>query len=274
MDAALACIRRPSQEMKEFPMRFAAAVVLAVILPATILPSSALAAPPVVSNFEFDAEGWSIVDLNCTNYSAVATFPVDWFPVGGLPGGHIGAEDPSSNCYFFEAPAAYLGDRSAFVGRSLRFALRTTLSNYPQGAVLVLAGPSNLRLVHSFTPPTTEWLCYTVPLVNTSFRVGTASGPIASVAQFNSVMAAVAALRISAEHGSIVAETSFLDSVIFGAESCVADFNGDGIVDGADLGALLAAWGSESTVHDLDCDGVVDGADLGALLASWGACPR
>lgn len=52
---------------------------------------------------------------------------------------------------------------------------------------------------------------------------------------------------------------------------CPADFNGSGIVDGADLGALLAAWGTAK--HDLTGDGVVSGADLGDLLAQWGPCP-
>ncbi|MCA9284845.1 MAG: hypothetical protein KDA22_06515 [Phycisphaerales bacterium] len=45
------------------------------------------------------------------------------------------------------------------------------------------------------------------------------------------------------------------------------DLNGDGVVDGADLGVLLAGWGGGAT--DLDGDGTVDGADLGVLLAAW-----
>lgn len=48
-----------------------------------------------------------------------------------------------------------------------------------------------------------------------------------------------------------------------------ADFNGDGRVDGADLGVLLASWGQPG-VTDLDCSGATDGADLGTLLANWG----
>jgi hypothetical protein len=49
-----------------------------------------------------------------------------------------------------------------------------------------------------------------------------------------------------------------------------ADFNGDGLVNGADLGSLLAVWGScGGCPQDLDGDGVVGGADLGALLAVW-----
>lgn len=46
------------------------------------------------------------------------------------------------------------------------------------------------------------------------------------------------------------------------------DLNGDGTVDGADLGVLLANWG-QSGVGDLNVDGVVDGGDLGAILAAW-----
>jgi len=50
-----------------------------------------------------------------------------------------------------------------------------------------------------------------------------------------------------------------------------ADLNGDGLVDGADLGLMLAAWGTCTDCDaDLNADGLVDGADLGLLLADWG----
>lgn len=52
----------------------------------------------------------------------------------------------------------------------------------------------------------------------------------------------------------------------------VCDFNGDGFVNGADLGALLAAWGpAQGSVCDVNYDNSVDGADLGLLLSRWGA---
>ncbi|MCA9284659.1 MAG: VCBS repeat-containing protein [Phycisphaerales bacterium] len=47
-----------------------------------------------------------------------------------------------------------------------------------------------------------------------------------------------------------------------------ADLNGDGTVDGADLGILLGNWGGKG-IGDLDGNGMVDGADLGLLLAAW-----
>ena len=56
---------------------------------------------------------------------------------------------------------------------------------------------------------------------------------------------------------------------------CTGDLNGDGSVDGADLGVTLSQWGSScgSCSADLNDDGAVDGADLGVLLSAWGACP-
>jgi hypothetical protein len=47
------------------------------------------------------------------------------------------------------------------------------------------------------------------------------------------------------------------------------DLNGDGVVNGADLGLLLGAWGSAGP-GDLNGDGTVNGADLGLLLGAWG----
>lgn len=62
------------------------------------------------------------------------------------------------------------------------------------------------------------------------------------------------------------------DVVSITISPCPPDLNGDGDVNGADLGILLSAWGPSTSTADLNEDGVVDGADLGALLAAWGGC--
>lgn len=52
-----------------------------------------------------------------------------------------------------------------------------------------------------------------------------------------------------------------------------ADLNGDGLVDGTDLGILLGAWGTcgdcGDCPADLDGNCQVDGGDLAAMLAAW-----
>ncbi|HMN96483.1 MAG TPA: hypothetical protein PKC43_08845 [Phycisphaerales bacterium] len=50
----------------------------------------------------------------------------------------------------------------------------------------------------------------------------------------------------------------------------LGDLDGNGIVDGADLGLLLSAWGPcTGCAADLNDDGVVNGSDLGILLGAW-----
>jgi hypothetical protein len=59
-----------------------------------------------------------------------------------------------------------------------------------------------------------------------------------------------------------------------GQPDCPGDFNGDGMVDGADFGYILAAWGPcPGCPEDLNGDGEVNGADVGLVLSVWGACP-
>lgn len=59
-----------------------------------------------------------------------------------------------------------------------------------------------------------------------------------------------------------------------GGDPCTGDFNGDGVVNGADFGALLAGWGPcPGCPEDLSGDGIVAGSDVGLLLSVWGACP-
>ncbi|MCH2162867.1 MAG: FG-GAP repeat protein, partial [Phycisphaerales bacterium] len=51
------------------------------------------------------------------------------------------------------------------------------------------------------------------------------------------------------------------------------DLNGDGVVDGADMGLMLSMWGPcpdpSDCPADLNGDGIVGGGDIGLLLAGW-----
>ena len=49
----------------------------------------------------------------------------------------------------------------------------------------------------------------------------------------------------------------------------IGDINGDGVVNGFDLGSLLSGWGQPGPT-DLNNDGITNGFDLGVLLTNWG----
>lgn len=65
---------------------------------------------------------------------------------------------------------------------------------------------------------------------------------------------------------------NFFDSIVPedpGPPEVPADFNGDGSVNAADLGYILAAWGIGNDGGDLSGDGNTNAADVGLLLAAW-----
>lgn len=49
----------------------------------------------------------------------------------------------------------------------------------------------------------------------------------------------------------------------------IADLNGDGLVNGTDLGAVLGLWNTNVAAGDLNTDGTVDGNDMAIVLGSW-----
>jgi formylglycine-generating enzyme required for sulfatase activity len=62
------------------------------------------------------------------------------------------------------------------------------------------------------------------------------------------------------------------------AQSCTGDILANGVINGADLGAMLSYWGPRtsdpfSIASDINGDGVINGGDLGLLLSNWGPCP-
>jgi formylglycine-generating enzyme required for sulfatase activity len=57
---------------------------------------------------------------------------------------------------------------------------------------------------------------------------------------------------------------------------CPGDISGNGMVNGADLGLVLAAWGTDGSDEpgsDINADGLVNGADLAFVIGAFGPCP-
>ena len=72
------------------------------------------------------------------------------------------------------------------------------------------------------------------------------------------------------------ANTNGIPDICEGPTCQDADITNNQIIDGADLGAMLAFWGPVNPVlpqADINHDGEVNGADLSLLLSFWGPCP-
>jgi len=86
--------------------------------------------------------------------------------------------------------------------------------------------------------------------------------------EFNAVAGSCYLIRVG---GYQSAQGTGVLNITCGDGTCIGDLDGNGVVNGADLGVLLNQWGTNGSA-DLNGDGVVNGADLGMLLNAWGDC--
>jgi hypothetical protein len=81
------------------------------------------------------------------------------------------------------------------------------------------------------------------------------------------------AISIEVPMGDMTCFDQVLELVAAPAAAFGADLDGDGRVNGLDLGFLLSAWGScafpSPCFGDLDGDGQIGASDLGILLGAW-----
>jgi hypothetical protein len=183
-----------------------------------------------------------------------------WFTGQGTAGGAIGAADvdggvatlvsPTFNCTgYSEVQVSYwrwysnnLGSQPA----TNTFPIDVSADN---GVTWV-----NLETVSQVAGETAAW-------VQKSFKLNGLITPSAQV-KFR--------FRATDATGAVV-EAAIDDFRLIGLTCPVsrpADLNGDGIVNGIDLGIFLAYWGT--TGGDFDGNGTTDGADLATMLGDWG----
>jgi hypothetical protein len=95
---------------------------------------------------------------------------------------------------------------------------------------------------------------------------GGAGGTRIDLASVGLASATYVRIRVAADATSVPE----VDAIVAVRPVIAGDLDGNGVVDGADLGMLLGAWGTNpGSAADLDGDGAVDGADLGVLLGGW-----
>lgn len=163
------------------------AALMAAALP--LAASTALAA-----GFDVGAEGWTT-----TNGGAQV-----WMPTGGNGGGWLQVTDITDDDFLLNAPAAWLGNWSAFAGGTLSFDAKNVNGDAPDwapfGEVVITSGANTVTfdLVAAGNPPADgQWHHYSVSL---------SSVPAA-------VLANVTSLTIKGEFHAGVTEVVGLDNI-------------------------------------------------------------
>jgi hypothetical protein len=178
-------------------------------------PPAAAGSSPVASRFDSGAEGWTVRNLLPPQEGGeAATY---------LPGpGRIRTQPDPYPWTVFSAPAAFLGDMSAYAGGTIAFELSDTLRDadaerFP--TLLLRSGPSylawlggapetDLTSFRATLAPSAQWLIGMSPL---------AAAP-ATAADFALVLASVDAVYINADWRTAGADVAELDNVVLAAD--------------------------------------------------------
>jgi hypothetical protein len=172
----------------------------------------------VLSDFTSGSEDWSVVtfgDLRLDDYTT-ATFSPVFVSSGGNPGGHISIFDPDGSVFTFSAPTKFLGDQTGATQLSYDLSQSVGSTNYQTTDVLILG--NGIRLLWKSSPdivPTTGWTSISVPFTpSINWRVGTTTGALATVTDFQTVLSNVSGLYIRGEYLDGVGDVGAIDNVV------------------------------------------------------------
>jgi len=179
-----------------------------------------------------------------------------WVTQNGLPGGSAGTADLDGGPVILTSPVFDLSGGDATVSFNWWLACDDFGTAAEDTLLVQVSNGGDWVTAMSFTNGPAGWH-------EASFTVGDFVAPTASVQ-----------VRFSAADApnNSVTEAAIDDVVVSRVEcvqtGCPEDLNDDGIVNGADIGLLVAAWGTPD--GDVNGDGNTDGADMGLMIAAFG----
>lgn len=209
-----------------------------VTLILSIVPAGWAPAAIVVSNFDSDAEGWTVAGEVNTEIVHV--------PTGGDPGGYIDTfEVPgSSGIRWLAAPQTFVDELTNNVGGSFSFSLRSnsptattnTNTNVSQLVRIISSSHGTISIASSFSttdakgePHGETWTRYSFDLTHTGGWLSTTTGKALTEQEFLDLLGDATALQIKVEIAA-GSDHGQLDSVAFVPEPASLALLGMGVL--------------------------------------------
>lgn len=208
-----------------------------------------------VSDFSTGLEGWTVTN-GTEIYDALV----------GNPDGSLRGVEGGSGVWYFDAPASFLGDMSAFYGGSLTFDLRQDgdSSQFDDEDVILTGG--GLTLALDFGPnPGMDWTSYSVSMaLGGGWKIDSVSGRVATEEEIRTVLGSLDSLQIRGEfvNGS-TNDASNIDNIALTESPVIPDpFVGPRIQSTFDDG--VDGWSFIADVREFRA--VADGGNPGGYI--------
>lgn len=186
---------------KRFVIQFLCAFCLTV--------SFGYARGDIISTFDVDDEGWSVVEFPGPPYDmfVIPSFSPSYLSTEGNPEGAISTSDQNANLFLFSAPSLFLGGMESFYGGKLSYDLRFIDNGLSPGLHhpdVVLWGNDDVLIIDYFLDPSSQagsWESYSIPLTEAAgWRFDDLSGALASEGQIRKVLGNLTGLYIRGDY--------------------------------------------------------------------------
>jgi len=162
------------------------------------------------SYFTTGLESW-------TGLCECVTHPsVDWASTAGSPGGAAKGTDNANGTWYFNSPAAFNIDLSAYYGSTLDFDLKqNTNLNQTNLEDVMLVKSDGTRIVYSTAsnPSSFVWSSYSITLMETGWKYASLLGAPVSYTDFIDFLSTFAVIKIRGDYSSSTNETTWMDNV-------------------------------------------------------------
>ena len=175
-----------------------------------VLPTAAMGAGVIVSDFETGLDGWVKAAGSDAGSSLV------WVTTGGNPGGFLRVNEAAQGAVDrISAPAAFVGDKSAFVGGTFQVDRQTNiLTNISTSNDDIRLVSDSMVLRYDLpSPGLNEWVTATVDLRAAAGWVKVSNNQAPTDAEFLAVMSNLTAIQLLADFRSGT-ETPSFDNII------------------------------------------------------------
>jgi hypothetical protein len=193
--------------------------LLVVLTALAVIPASA--GVIASSSFTSNAESWTGVTANPgSSFDIVLTPAVAYHSTGGNPGGYIALLDPDGNDTMFSAPSPFLGNLSSILNGSISYSTITDQTPDYSGALVVIKGGGLVLVYFTGSQPAVQgqWAAVTVPVApGANWHLRSTGGSVAALSDFQTALANVTSLYITAENHNGTTETTGLDTVALNA---------------------------------------------------------
>jgi hypothetical protein len=230
-----------------------AKMLRALTLLLLILPAAGMA-QLAQSTFATGTDGWLSVTMpypSAIPPTILSVYTPTWVAASG---GYLSMVDPdgtgAGNTEYWQAPAAFLGAKGAAYGGTLAFDIGNAGTGYPPFAEedLILVGGGLTLAATLPSMPTASLGHYAITLTEVGWKRDALTGPDATRAEFQAVLADLDQLFIRAEY-QLGPDTEYLDNVLMASGTSAA---GPAAGAGFALGRCAPNPFNPSTVITLD----------------------